>query len=221
MERRALAQCLRSRPTTTLQLLPGRIGLRFASSGSNNNNTTTTTTTTTPPSAPAPTQSAPPSRTANRPQQPPAAATTDFDQILNKLNINTTTGTTRTSANERTPGSRVFNNDPLSVSRAVSQSAETDTLRAASRRVDLKLGPKLGRQITVEPEKGMDLPAALRGLTTVLNQNKVKASLQAQRFHIRKGQLRKNLKIKRWRYLFKFSFGATIKRIHKIRAQGW
>ncbi|PYI05240.1 hypothetical protein BO78DRAFT_398381 [Aspergillus sclerotiicarbonarius CBS 121057] len=225
MERRAIAQCLRSRPTTTLyktQLLPGRIGLRFSSNNNNNNNNTNTTTTAaTPPSPQAPTQTTTPSRTPNQPQTQPPAAATDFDQILHKLNINSTNNNTNStpSANEQAPGSRVFN-DPLSVSRAVGLSAETENLRSL-RRVDLKLGPKLGRQIQVEPERGMDLPAALRSLTAVLNQNKVRASVQAQRFHVRKGQLRKTLRVKRWRNLFKFSFGATVKRIQKIRAQGW
>ncbi|PWY74542.1 hypothetical protein BO94DRAFT_538705 [Aspergillus sclerotioniger CBS 115572] len=218
MERRALTQCLRSRPTTTLyktQLLPGRIGLRFSSSNinnnnSNNNNTFRPTLT--------PTQTAALNRTTN-PQQP--SSTTDFDQILNTLNFDSTGGAATASANERAPSQPAFNKDDLDVSRRVGYSAATDNLRAASRRVDLKLGPTLGRQVAVEPEKGFDLPAALRTLSAVLNQNRVRATLTAQRFHVRKGQLRKVQKSRRWRTLFKYSFGATVKRIQKIRAQGW
>ena len=229
MDMRALSRSLlRAKPTTTLyksqqqqqQLLPARIGLRFssdASSSSSPSNKTTTTTTTQPPTR----QTQQPSSSPSTSQKP-----TDFDQILNKLNFNNTNTTTTTSnaAAAATPGSttRAFN-DSLSLSRAVGLSAETDGLRTATslRKIDLKLGPTLGRQVTVEPERGMDLPAALRSLSTTISQNKMKQSLMKQKYHVRKGMVRKQLRMQRWRKLFKFSFQATVKRIQKIRGQGW
>ncbi|PYH72127.1 mitochondrial 37S ribosomal protein bS21m [Aspergillus vadensis CBS 113365] len=229
MDMRALSRSLlRAKPTTTLykiqqqqQLLPARIGLRFSSesssSSSPSNTKTNTTTTTQPPTR----QTQQPSSTSTPTQKP-----TDFDQILNKLNFNNTptTPTTSNAAAAATPGSttRAFN-DSLSLSRAVGLSAETDGLRTATslRKIDLKLGPTLGRQVTVEPERGMDLPAALRSLSTVIGQNKMKQSLMKQKYHVRKGMVRKQLRMQRWRKLFKFSFQATVKRIQKIRGQGW
>ncbi|OJI83975.1 hypothetical protein ASPTUDRAFT_122780 [Aspergillus tubingensis CBS 134.48] len=228
MDMRALSRSLlRAKPTTTLyksqqQLLPARIGLRFSSDASssssssipsNKNNTTTQ----------------PPTRQTQQPSSSPSTSQkpTDFDQILNKLNFNntnTTTTPTPGSNGAATPGSttRAFN-DSLSLSRAVGLSAETDGLRTATslRKIDLKLGPTLGRQVTVEPERGMDLPAALRSLSTTISQNKMKQSLMKQKYHVRKGMVRKQLRMQRWRKLFKFSFQATVKRIQKIRGQGW
>ncbi|RAK91061.1 hypothetical protein BO79DRAFT_208003 [Aspergillus costaricaensis CBS 115574] len=233
MDMRALSRSLlRAKPTTTLyksqqqqHLLPARIGLRFSSdssfsSSSSPSNKTTTTTTTQPPTR----QTQQPSSSPSTSQKP-----TDFDQILNKLNFNNTNTTTTTTPTPgsnaaATPGSttRAFN-DSLSLSRAVGLSAETDGLRTATslRKIDLKLGPTLGRQVTVEPERGMDLPAALRSLSTTIGQNKMKQSLMKQKYHVRKGMVRKQLRMQRWRKLFKFSFQATVKRIQKIRGQGW
>ncbi|PYH39256.1 mitochondrial 37S ribosomal protein bS21m [Aspergillus neoniger CBS 115656] len=231
MDMRALSRgLLRAKPTTTLyksqqqqQLLPARIGLRFSSdassSSSSSSNTKTNTTTTT----------QPPTRQTQQPSSSPSTSQkpTDFDQILNKLNFNNTNTTTTTTPGSNaaaTPGSttRAFN-DSLSLSRAVGLSAETDGLRTATslRKIDLKLGPTLGRQVTVEPERGMDLPAALRSLSTTIGQNKMKQSLMKQKYHVRKGMVRKQLRMQRWRKLFKFSFQATVKRIQKIRGQGW
>ncbi|GLA53540.1 hypothetical protein AnigIFM63604_010835 [Aspergillus niger] len=220
MDMRALSRSLlRSRPTTSTlyknQLPAARIGMRFSSSESSSPSNKNNTNNTQPPTR----QTQQPSSTSTPTQKP-----TDFDQILNKLNFNNTnTATTPTpAAASGTITTRAFN-DSLSLSRAVGLSAETDSLRTATslRKIDLKLGPTLGRQVTVEPERGMDLPAALRSLGTVISQNKMRQSLAKQKFHVRKGMVRKQLRMKRWRNLFKYSFGATVKRIQKIRGQGW
>ncbi|GKZ29969.1 hypothetical protein AbraIFM66950_007307 [Aspergillus brasiliensis] len=227
MDMRVLSRSLlRSRPTTTLyknqlQLLPARIGLRFSSESSSSNSNKPTTQF---PPRQQQSQQAQQQQSTPTPQKP-----TDFDQILNKLNFNnaasTTTTTTPTASSSNAAAgttTRAFN-DSLSLSRAVGLSAETDSLRTATslRKIDLKLGPTLGRQVTVEPERGMDLPAALRSLSAVIGQNKMRQSLVKQKFHVRKGMVRKQLRMRRWRNLFKYSFGATVKRIQKIRGQGW
>ncbi|XRM48619.1 hypothetical protein ABZX51_011530 [Aspergillus tubingensis] len=226
MDMRALSRgLLRAKPTTTLyksqqQLLPARIGLRFSSDASSSSSSST-------PSNKNNTTTQPPTRQTQQPSSSPSTSQkpTDFDQILNKLNFNNTNTTPTPGSNAAaTPGSttRAFN-DSLSLSRAVGLSAETDGLRTATslRKIDLKLGPTLGRQVTVEPERGMDLPAALRSLSTTISQNKMKQSLMKQKYHVRKGMVRKQLRMQRWRKLFKFSFQATVKRIQKIRGQGW
>lgn len=88
-------------------------------------------------------------------------------------------------------------------------------------RVDLKLGPELGRQVHVDPIRGVDLAAALRNLNINCAKNQVRSQANAQRFHVRRGQMQKNLRMQRWRRLFKFSFKETVSKIQKMRAQGW
>ncbi|KAJ5915218.1 hypothetical protein N7454_011113 [Penicillium verhagenii] len=91
----------------------------------------------------------------------------------------------------------------------------------ASRKTELKLGPTLGRQIHVEPERGVDLPAAIRMLEVTCSSNQIKQQSIQQKFHVRKGMKRKELRRSRWRKLFKFSFNETVKKIQRMQAQGW
>lgn len=88
-------------------------------------------------------------------------------------------------------------------------------------RVEFKLGPELGRQVIVEPERGIDLNGALRQLNMSLSANRVRSQKSQQKFHIRRGQMRKNLKSSRWRRLFKFSFAQTVAKVQRMKAQGW
>jgi hypothetical protein len=100
-------------------------------------------------------------------------------------------------------------------------SPESDSYKQPLRRVELKLGPTLGRQVHVEPEKGVDLTTALRVLQGNISTNKLRAQWHGQKFHVRRGQMRKNLRMERWRKLFKFSFKETVNKIQRMRAQGW
>ncbi|KAB8256463.1 hypothetical protein BDV32DRAFT_129054 [Aspergillus pseudonomiae] len=197
MEMRSLARCLRSRPTSLLyKQQPGLLATQFMNRSAIRSYASK-------PSEPA------------KAQTPTATqAPSDFDEILSKLNINN-----RESAAE---GSRNGpSEDPLALSRAVGMSAETENYRTPVRRVELKLGPTLGRQVHVEPEKGTDLASALRILQATCTANKIRYQANGQKFHTRRGQVRKNLKMDRWRKLFKFSFQKTVRRIEKMRAQGW
>lgn len=150
-----------------------------------------------------------------------------IDQILDRLNVGgrgapqPTTTTTLQSARERIEAARRRLADPLSLSRAVGESAETDNYRTSTRRVELKLGPRLGRQVNVDPDRGIDVAAALRSLQVQCANNRVRAQANAQRFHVRRGQMRKNIRMERWRKLFKYSFNATVAKIQRMRAQGW
>jgi hypothetical protein len=138
----------------------------------------------------------------------------DFDDILNKLDLNQ-----RPRENSR----RIFSD---SLSRAVGQGAQS-SMRFRSRgppsvrKVELKLGPTLGRQAHVEPERGTDLASALRKLGSTIAQNKVRQDAAAQRFHVRKGMVRKQKKMVRWKRLFKVSFKGTVQKIQRMQAQGW
>ena len=86
---------------------------------------------------------------------------------------------------------------------------------------DMKLGPSLGRQVDVDPARNVDLSSALRNLGIKCAQNNVRGQSNNQRFHVRKGQVRKNLRMIRWRRLFKFSFRHTVSKIQRMRNQGW
>lgn len=150
--------------------------------------------------------------------QPTKTVASDFDEILNKLDLGN-----RSSFNARGDSPRVFSD---TISRAVGGvGSQTFKDRAAqqlaSRKLELKLGPTLGRQVHVEPERGVDLPAAIRQLEITCSQNKIKANAHEQKFHKRKGAVRKELRRTRWRKLFRFSFQETVKKIQRMQAQGW
>lgn len=155
------------------------------------------------------------------------ASLASFDQIFKKLEIgnrdaaNTTQSMKESSQNtaNTTPGRAPF--DPQRLARAVGLAAETDNYRSPIRRVELKLGPELGRQVNVEPDRGVDVAAAIRNLQISCTVNRVRAQANAQRFHVRRGQRRKDIRRERWRKLFKFSFDRTVAKIQRMRAQGW
>ena len=85
----------------------------------------------------------------------------------------------------------------------------------------MKLGPTLGRQVPVDPSSNFGLTLALRKLNDKLKKNELRKQANAQRFHVRKGQVRKNLRMARWRKLFAFSFSRTVGKIKRMRDQGW
>ncbi|KAG0157001.1 hypothetical protein PDIDSM_4184 [Penicillium digitatum] len=65
------------------------------------------------------------------------------------------------------------------------------------------------------------LGGALRKLQATLSQNRVRHDAHEQKFHVRKGMVRKQKKMERWKKLFKFSFQGTVKKIQRMQAQGW
>ncbi|CAG7917593.1 unnamed protein product [Penicillium olsonii] len=201
MDFRLMARGLRARPTPFLQqtqALPrfSLLSVRYNSSNSSSN-----------------TPSQPPA-TESKPEQPKSV--TDFDDILTKLDLNQ-----RPRDNQNSH--RIFAD---SLSRAVGQGAQgAARLRsrpaAPARKIELKLGPTLGRQAHVDPNRGNDLASALRKLGQNLATNKVRQESAAQRFHVRKGMVRKQKKMQRWKKLFKVSFQGTVKKIQRMQAQGW
>ena len=85
----------------------------------------------------------------------------------------------------------------------------------------IKLGPTLGRQITVDPSGRGGVGSALRLLNLKLRSNNVRRTVALQRFHVRRGQVRKHMRMLRWRRLFAYSFNHTVRKIQRMRRQGW
>lgn len=233
MDIRYLARGLRARPTPwllssrqqprTLQsILPSTHRYKTSDSSAQKQSTEATTqpaTETPAPETPAP-QTAEQSTTESKDTKGPVS---DFEEILNNLDLSKRSQPKApivTTINNRR---RVFSD---SVSRAVTdgvgqQAWREQAAQLANRKPELKLGPTLGRQVHVEPERGVDLAAAIRNLQVTVNANKIKQQYHEQKFHVRKGAQRKQLRRTRWRKLFRFSFQETVKKIQRMQAQGW
>lgn len=159
----------------------------------------------------------------------PSPRQSEFDRIIGNLSLNNAS-----QQQQQQQDSAYYPSDPAggasgaggraegpnTLTRSVADSAATENSRVVPR-VELKLGPSLGRQVHVEPDRGFDLAAALRTMNAACSQNKILQQQRKQKFHIRRGQMRKNLRMERWRKLFKFSFDHTVSKIQRMRAQGW
>ncbi|KAJ5368463.1 uncharacterized protein N7496_008223 [Penicillium cataractarum] len=220
MDARILARGLRARPTPWLLSSRQQQSIILNTLRYNSTTTSPQTPPSTAPSSEKTTQTTPAvseDQTTPKPQ-PTKTVASDFDEILNKLDLGN-----RSTLNSKGEPRRVFAD---AVSRSVggvgSQAfKERAAQQLASRKLELKLGPTLGRQIHVEPERGVDLPAAIRQLEITCSMNKIKANAHEQKFHKRKGAVRKELRRTRWRKLFRFSFQETVKKIQRMQAQGW
>lgn len=87
--------------------------------------------------------------------------------------------------------------------------------------VRLRLKPTLGRTVPVNLNRNVDLTRAFRILEFRNTANKVKADEREQRFHVRKGQMRKIMRRRRWRVTFLAGFLEECKRVRRMRKQGW
>jgi hypothetical protein len=83
---------------------------------------------------------------------------------------------------------------------------------------ELRLTATLGRSIPVASGR---LKIALNMLGSQVSRNKVKKDAINQRFHTRRGIVKKQLKSERWRRMFKAAFQHTVARCEKLRRQGW
>ncbi|KAJ9199039.1 hypothetical protein DTO164E3_899 [Paecilomyces variotii] len=240
MEVRTLARCLRSRPASSLlskqQAGPASLyrqigafsssqsrlqGIRYASTGNPSSPQSETNSNNTSSSQPAETTNATSDKSSN-------SSLDELNRVLSQLDIagRNAAQTSKTfiesrKAEQSPSGRRPSITDPLALSRAVSESADAEQYRTPVRRVELKLGPELGRQVHVDPDRGVDLAAALRNLQINCAVNRVRGQANFQKFHVRRGQRIKDLRRERWRKLFKFSFQKTVEKIQKMRAQGW
>lgn len=85
----------------------------------------------------------------------------------------------------------------------------------------MKLGPNLGRTVYVDNQRGIDVARAFRSMEIQVARNQVRKDFNRQRFHERGGTKRKRLHSERWRRRFKLGFQAVVKRVLKMRKQGW
>lgn len=226
-----LQRPLLSRPTN---------GIRYSSSDSSQSAfdpsepSTTTTTTTEQTTTTTPTDQS--VESTNEPNPPPQEITettipkpkSDLDNILNNLDLGSRTRPTTPTPTAKKEKSqsirRIFPDSKQFLSQAVKQSATTPSASEKwkpPKEFELKLGPTLGRQVLVMPERGVDTSVAIRNLETTLKTHKVKQQSISQKFHVRRGLMRKQLKMSRWRKLFRVSFLQTVRRIQRMRAQGW
>lgn len=85
----------------------------------------------------------------------------------------------------------------------------------------MKLGPTLGKTVYVDNQRGFDVARAFKSMEIQVGRNAVRRDAARQRFHERPGKKRKRLHSERWRRRFKAGFKATVKRVLKMRKQGW
>lgn len=225
MESRFLARALRTGPTPVLlrsrqvpQIQsPFLSTLRYNSSKPSSQSTTTTTTTKTETETTV-TEPAP------NAEQPNLNNGQDLDALLNKLDLGSHAQSEATS--EPTDRRALASNVAKTVNAGGGytsswRNSNAGASQLGSRKLELKLGPTLGRQVHVEPERGVDLAAAIRNLGITVSANKIKQQSFQQKFHTRKGMVRKEQRRTRWRKLFRFSFQETVKKIQRMQAQGW
>ncbi|KAL4807245.1 hypothetical protein BDV18DRAFT_137195 [Aspergillus unguis] len=206
MEMRSLTRCLRSRPTTTLLNRPNQfLSLSQRASFSSTPSTL--------------------EDNRNNRLQPKSS----INDILDTLNLKTQLRPSAASRNrpQRTqqpgavPESQRLSAADAAIDAALDRPGTHQRQNRPNLFADIKTGPQLGRYVPVQPERGVDLERALQKLGISLATNNVKQDMLAQKFHVRRGQKKKNLRMSRWRKLFKFSFTETVNKIQKMRRQGW
>ncbi|EGD95196.1 hypothetical protein TESG_02688 [Trichophyton tonsurans CBS 112818] len=170
------------------------------------------------------------SKQQQRQQKTPSPSQNNFDvdSISNLLDdVYERVGSSNPPSNSNvTAGFRnLFQNaDVGRVTRAVRDSVANNSNeggRAVPRYPELKLGPKLGRTIAVDPSRGIDATTAFSMLEGQVARNKVRSDQMAQRFHLRRGRKRKATKSRLWRDLFKRSFKVQVARCMELKRQGW
>jgi Ribosomal protein S21 len=110
----------------------------------------------------------------------------------------------------------------IDLSQVVLHSFDADALAAEHERNSrLRLGPTLGRTVVVNTNRNVDLNRAFRMLEIKNQANKVRHDEREQKFHVRKGQMRKIMRRRRWRVTFMAGFLEECKRVRRMRKQGW
>lgn len=166
-----------------------------------------------------PTQS---NATESTPTTSGPAETQDLNALLDTLDLGNRAKAQATPGPAKRPD--FANNVARNVSAgsgAYNSRRDQTASQLASRKLELKLGPTLGRRVQVEPERGVDLASAIRNLGSTVAANKIRQQARDQKFHTRKGAVRKEERRRRWRTLFRFSFQQTVKKIQRMQAQGW
>ncbi|KAL2815296.1 hypothetical protein BJX63DRAFT_163321 [Aspergillus granulosus] len=233
MEMRCLTRSLRVRPTTTSLLytrqyqrsLLSNQTLRFSSNSSSSSSDTPA-----PSHPPRSSEPAPPSE-KRAPRNAAAPKSSPF-----RFKASNATSTSHPKDDRDALGSINGILDQMAINRPAPAPATTNPMKKdmeaqraarllqepkARFKVNLNLGPTLGRTVEVDPGNGVRLPDAIRRLQSRLNANNVKFDFNSQRHHVRKGMVKKTLRRRRWRKLFKFSFQHTLAKVERMRKQGW
>ncbi|KAJ0421717.1 hypothetical protein BJY00DRAFT_103551 [Aspergillus carlsbadensis] len=228
MEMRSLTRCLRLRPTTTSSLfytrqyqagLLNNQSLRFNSNSSSSPSDTpnpskpSTSSETAAPSEQSPSKASPFNfkKSTSAPTEGEPDTASSINGILQQISFNRPARPRPTTNNPR--------NGDTGADASRSASAAKDLVNPALK-VNLQLGPSLGRSVHIEPGR-IRLPDAIRILNSRLSQNNVRGDAATQKHHVRKGLLKKNLRMRRWRKLFKYSFTHTLAKVERMRKQGW
>ncbi|RMZ81828.1 hypothetical protein DV738_g2111, partial [Chaetothyriales sp. CBS 135597] len=95
------------------------------------------------------------------------------------------------------------------------------SLSGQARDSGLRLKPSLGRTVEASVGQGGDLTRIFRSLEALCKRNNVSYDFNKQRFHVRRGQRRKDVRSQRWRKQFSAGFLEECRRIRRMRAQGW
>lgn len=111
--------------------------------------------------------------------------------------------------------------NPFSLSSRANNPLPPSTPLLIDKPLPMKLTPSVGRAITVDASRGMDIGRAFRSLEVLCARNSVRKDFMRQRFHERPGLKRKRLKGERWRRRFKENFKGVVAIVGKMRAQGW
>ena len=174
--------------------------------------------------------SSPSSRVSFRslPPKPDPRSNTDklgeVTDILNQLKLRPPKPTVRNTNMDSIFESK-YNASPSSnimqISQRVSSSVSRSPDPLPAPKIDMRLNPSLGRTVTVDQARGFDVTRALRTMEGMCGRNKVRVQEREQKFYVRRGQKRKNLRSSRWRKLFNTSFQKTLQRCQRMRQQGW
>ncbi|KAF2455197.1 hypothetical protein BDY21DRAFT_351512 [Lineolata rhizophorae] len=87
--------------------------------------------------------------------------------------------------------------------------------------MNIKLGPELGKTVPVDKGRGVGLAQAFRFMEIQTAMNRIRHTVNMQKFHERPGLRRKRLKSQRWRRRFKEGFKETVRKVQKMTRQGW
>jgi len=87
----------------------------------------------------------------------------------------------------------------------------------------LRLKPTLGKTVEIDEGRNFSLTRAFQVLETRINKNgnNVKYDEIKQKFHVRRGQLKKIDRRTRWRIMFKAGFLGECARVRRMIKQGW
>lgn len=178
-----------------------------------------------------PAQSSPQGNMGAQPPSP-GAARTSVDEMLANFRNSPRTTSTPYRAGDKSSADLTLMNRPGPYSPLTGPEASAKSLAETRRRYEtaltkamaspgFRLGPGLGRTVSVDTTRGMDVARAFQMVNVKCAANSVKQDMQAQRFHERPGMRKKRLVSQRWRRRFKEAFKATVRRVEDMRRKGW